>query len=268
MRQLRSKASDLLELFSTEIKVVHIAERLQSLEASAALGVAQEFMEERDFDVIGVVQDDHLVGYVARHARGAPTCGEATLPLNSELLIADSTPLYALMPILTKRPWVFVLGRPGEFSIVTRGDLQKAPFRMLVAGIVTLLEMQMLRLVRAYFSGDSWRGLLSEGRLKKATDLYQERTNRNEQIDLADCLQFADKRDLLLRRQEFREKLSVSRRTGERLLRKVESLRDTIAHGQDLVESRNWDELFETIRYAHATLELLEGLPDRPAEPG
>jgi hypothetical protein len=75
-------------------------------------------------------------------------------------------------------------------GIITCGDLQKAPVRMLLFGLVTLLEMNLLRLVRLYYPQDSWQKVLKPDRLEAANKLWHESQQRNEATDLLDYLQF------------------------------------------------------------------------------
>src|SRR5690606_17006974 len=100
---------------------------------------------------------------------------------------SDSTALIEAMPLLAERDRLFVLGGDRSVAIVTRGDLQKAPVRMYLNGVVVLLEMQTLRLVRILYSGDDWIAVLGRNRLAAARALFEERVRRNEQIDLVDC---------------------------------------------------------------------------------
>jgi hypothetical protein len=70
-------------------------------------------------------------------------------------------------------------------GIITKGDLQKAPLRMWLFGLLSLIEMQLLRLIRTTYPDDTWTQLLSYGRLGKAQQFLEDRQRRNEAIDLA-----------------------------------------------------------------------------------
>ena len=104
-----------------------------------------------------------------------------------------------VLELLARFPQVFVVVMGEVSGIITKGDLQKAPVRLWLFGVLSLLEMQFLRLIRTAYPQDTWKGFVSENRLGKAGQLLQERKRRNEAIDLADCLQFADKRTIVLR---------------------------------------------------------------------
>jgi hypothetical protein len=153
----------------------------------------------------------------------------------------------------------------GEVSgIITKGDLQKAPMRMWLFGVLSLLEMQFLRLIRAVYPQDGWKGLLSEDRLAKAEQLLQERQGRNEAIDLADCLQFADKRSIVLKSEHLSKHLRgtlsfPSKGKFEHFLKELEHLRNELAHAQDIITGR-WPKLVELAEGAERLLAACEAL--------
>jgi hypothetical protein len=70
------------------------------------------------------------------------------------------------------------------------------PVRLWLFGRVTLIEMHLLRLIREHYPAEGWRQQLSPARLEAAGRLLRQRQARHEAVDLADCLEFCDKRDL------------------------------------------------------------------------
>jgi len=140
-------------------------------------------------------------------------------------------------PGFTPRVFVTAWDKPG--GIVTFGDMQKAPVRMWLFGLITLTEMQMLRIIRAYYPDDCWRAKLRTERLEYAERILEDRRRRNEGVDLADCLQFCDKRELIVRDEALRQRLgATSRRQLEKDLVDLEHLRDDLAHAQDILVGR------------------------------
>jgi hypothetical protein len=148
------------------------------------------------------------------------------------------------MPILRYQPRVFVLEGNRVNGIVTCGDLQKAPVRMLLFGLVTLLEMNLLRLVRRYYSGNRWQEVLKSDRLDIAQGLWRESLAKNEATELIDYLQFCDKRDLVLHHPELMQLLGLtSKRGAEKFFKATEQLRNRLAHAQDLTNGSSWQEV-------------------------
>jgi len=122
-------------------------------------------MEERDFDVLPLGDEEGTItGYVERESLGNRHCADYKRSFFPSEVVTDSTPLEALFKILWDSPRVFVLENNSITGIITRADLQKAPVRILLFGLVTLLEIQVLHLIRDYYLDDSWQGSLSPGR--------------------------------------------------------------------------------------------------------
>ncbi|MBD2664618.1 hypothetical protein [Richelia sinica] len=258
MKQLKSRSQDLRGLFERNITIEYVAEPLKAVSADADISKVLHWMEVKDFDVIGVETNETITGYVERSTlirSQSGKCGDYQQIFHPKELIAISTPLMKLLPILQKRQRLFVLDCNQVTGIITCGDLQKAPVRMLLFGLVTLLEMNLLRLVRLYYPQDSWQKVLKADRLEAAQKLWRESQERNEATDLLDYLQFCDKRDLVLNHPELLEQLDLkSKRAGERFLKSAEKLRNRLAHAQSLVSGSSWTEL---ISLAEAMEKLL-----------
>lgn len=91
---------------------------------------------------------------------------------------------------------MYVVARRGVSGIVTRPDLRKPPTRVLIFGLVSLLEMHLTYWVDGEFPNESSRSSLSETRRTKVEELLTQRHERNESISALDCLQLCDKREI------------------------------------------------------------------------
>ena len=139
-------------------------------------------------------------------------------------------------------------------QIVTQADLNKAPVGLYFFGVITLLEMHLTRLVNHYFPTDSWCDRLSRSRLKKAKQFHSARKGQNQEMDLVECLQFCDKRQLLLASSAFVNASPLeSKTTLKRILEKGEKLRNQLAHANGALLGSSWR---DTIRLVNS-LELL-----------
>jgi hypothetical protein len=165
---------------------------------------------------------------------------------------------------LRVRAWVFVrfLGQPS--GIITHGDLQKAPMRMWLFGLISLLEMQMLRCIRGVGKDDNWwQELLTENRLKMAKKTFALRQEKNEEIYLSDCLQIVDKVTIFRKCDElfvlthFESKIQWKRQMGG-----IEELRNNLAHSNDF-GVKPWSEIADLVIKIKEILQLLEsdGVP-------
>lgn len=257
MRQLKSTAIDLQRIFTQDLTVLHIAERFEAINADSPASAALSLMHEHGFDVYGVEQDERIIGFIPTDAPAGGTCADACTAFQLEDIVSDTTPLLASIQLLHKKQRLYVLSSDSIDYIVTRADLQKAPVRMLLFSLVTLLEMQMLRLVHHYYPDGSWlEQLKSKKRVEAAMNLHAIRSAKNEDIDLADCLQFADKRDILLATQEWLASIHhiMGKGKAKQSFERLATLRDHVAHGQDLLLGRSWSELIELTSTAEKLL--------------
>ncbi|MFN6465326.1 MAG: hypothetical protein RMZ41_026385 [Nostoc sp. DedVER02] len=262
MKHLKSRSQDLRSLFENNITIEYVAEPLKAMPADAEVTEVLDWMQAQNFDVIGVETGDIISGYVERSSLiqdKEGKCGDYQRVFHPKELIAISTPLMKLLPILQQTPRLFVLDCNQVSGIVTCGDLQKAPARMLLFGLVTLLEMNLLRLVRIHYPQDSWKKVLKPERLEVAQRLWRESQERNEATDLLDYLQFCDKRELILNQPELLQQLGLkSKRFGERFLKSAEQLRNRLAHAQNLVSGSSWTELISLAKEMETLLILCE----------
>lgn len=262
--RIRSTSGDLRNLFEQSINVQHLAESLVTVPASSTGSLALKMMTEAGFDVLGIEEGGFVSGYVQKATINDGPCWEQTETFHPSELVADSTPLIDVLPLLLKHPRLFVLRGHRVEEIVTRADLEKAPVQMLTYGLISLLEMNLLRLIRQYYPGDIWRPLLTDQRIEKAEELFARRRRRNEEIDLSDCLQLADKRTIVLKTKELVELLRLESTTsGQEFLKRVERLRDRLAHAQELSKGSSWSEIITLIYEIERLVARCEGVPTR-----
>ena len=105
-------------------------------------------METWNFDVVGVRAEGLVIGYVRRADLKPGLLGDSLCRFRDSDVMAESESPLAAIQALKVRSELFinVLGQVG--AIVTKGDLQKAPIRLWLFGVISLIEMQMLRLIR------------------------------------------------------------------------------------------------------------------------
>lgn len=246
MKQFKSSSKDLRDVFES-ITVKHILEILRCCKAEDKASNVKKLMKELDFDVMGIKDKGITYGYVKKSELKNGPCKEYEHIFHPSELVAESMPLTYLLPILYDNQRVFVLERNKVNGIVTRGDLQKAPIRLFLFGLATLLEMHLLSLIRKNYTENSLTKNLKDNRLKNVKNLLSKRKSRNEAIDLADCLQFCDKRDLILKKSEILKSIGIKSKKSiehiKQFLKSAEKLRDRLAHAQDIVEGSSWKEV-------------------------
>jgi hypothetical protein len=106
--------------------------------------------------------------------------------------------------------------------------------------VVTLAEMEMSRLINEHFPGESWTSIISKARLTNARELLKERERRGQPGSLIECLQLSDKGTILIEKQEMLAFFGFeSKRVAKRLIKEFQSLRNNLAHAQDIV-THDW----------------------------
>jgi hypothetical protein len=261
VKHLKSSSSDLRRLFERAITIREIAEPLVSFDTDRNAEAIRAYMEARNFDVVGLRNGGRLAGYVRRKGlKQGPVQGCLTRFREGEVL-TESEPLSAAIQALQDRNELFitVLGQVG--GIVTKGDLQKTPVRLWLFGLISLVEMQMLRLIRERFPDGAWTSLLTPARLGAAKRIFAERQRRNQEVDVSDfsdCLQFCDKTTIMLKDSELSAWAKLpGRAAGRRFFTHLESLRNDLAHSNDILKGR-WPGLAELAVQCENLLTCLE----------
>lgn len=228
-------------VFLEAFTVRDIAEPLASFDAVTPSAEVRQFMQSSDFDVIGIRRDGIVAGYATWDSLGNGDCGQYALPLEQAVVRQETTPLLNALLELNRTPYLFVALLGNVSGIVTRADLQKPPVRMWLFGLVTLIEMRFTELIDRHCPGEAWMAYISDARRQKAQNLLAERRRCNQSLRLLDCLQLADKGQIVARDAAIRQDtVFSSRRQAEEATRMVERLRNNLAHAQDIVSS-DWD---------------------------
>lgn len=269
IRRKGTRMSDLRKLFETGITASSIQEPLKyCFYGEEASGVLAE-LERLDFDIAGIrkSKENPILEFVFTKDLKNDNCEKVAQTIKTEDVISDSTPLIEVLNGLNERTYLFILNGREISGIITRADLQKPPVRILIFGIISLFEMHMTFLIRNHFPNERWKKVLKDKRIKDAEDILEKRKERNEVIDLTDCLQFADKRDLVIATEEMREHLGLETKKGaNKLLRSIEKVRDKLAHAQDIVSGTTWKELIDMVQQVELMLQRSDDIVEKEAQ--
>ena len=250
-RRRGTRLAELRSLIEDGITAHAILEPLVSCPANAPAGEAAQMLRQRDFDVAGVKhqRDGPVIGWVARESLKQGRVADNSQTISTDSLISDATPLPAVLKVLKQRPYTFVLIGPHVSGIVTRADLNKPPVRVYLFGLISLLEMHLSFWVQAEYENDSWHTELSKARLEAATKIQEDRRKRNQNPFLVQCLQFCDRRDLVIAKDHLRNRFKLGTKAeASTFLKKAEDLRNVLAHSQhDLVDGSCWEEVIDVV---------------------
>ena len=227
-------------LFTEGFIVLDISKSLISFDAERDAADVQRFMSEKNLAIIGVRKDGVVAGYANKDELTGGKCADHMQEFDDKQVLSATSSLQEVMGALAETRYCFVsvLGKVG--GIVSRTDIQKPPVRMWLFGMITIMEMFMVRTIEKLYPKGSWQQEVSKGRLKKAEEILRERQRRNQDARLIDCLQFSDKGYILIKDPDMRKDFGFeTMRLAKRAIKDLESLRNNLAHTQDIL-THNW----------------------------
>ena len=194
-------------------------------------------------EVASVRVNGSVQGYVRASDIDQGTCAEFFRRFNEDQVVSKGAAFSDVIHVLIRHDYCFVttLGQVG--GVICRDDVNKPMMRMWLFGMVTMIEMVLGQMLDELFPDGDWHAKLSEGRLRKAREIQQERQRRNVHCDLLSCLQLSDKAQILIDNPVAMERLGmVSKKSAKRAIRELESLRNHLAHAQDIVQ-HDWPQI-------------------------
>jgi len=226
-----------LRLFTDAFTVQDITEPLRSFDVDKPCAELRGIMDAQRIQVVGLRENGVVCGYLRRDdlCDDGP-CGAHLREFRQGQVIPGDSSLSDAIHVLTLHTNGFISLLGEVVGIVDRNDINKPVVRMWLFGMITFIEMELVQMIEDYYPEEAWRDLLSEGRLEKATTLRDERLRRGQQCRLIDCLQLADKGQILGQNADILAELGLeTRRAARRVVRELESLRNNLAHAQDIV---------------------------------
>ncbi len=224
------------ELFSVQ----DLAEPLLSFDAGTPASVVAAALRAAGIEVASVREAGRAQGFVRLEDLAVHGgCGRVMRDFDAAQLLVGDAGLAEAVHVLTLFDFAFVRVLGEIQGVVRRDDVNKPYMRMWLFGIITLMEMQATRLIRERFPNHAWRELLPPSRLETAQRLQHDRARINRPCELIDCLQLADKGAILVNDPEVLDLLGFeSRSAAKRVLKDFQSLRNNLAHAQDI---STWD---------------------------
>ncbi len=233
----------LLRMFSEAFTAQDIAEPLRSFDADKPCAEVRAAMKADHLDIVGVRQNGRIEGYVRLTDLTDGNCGRHVRPFRSGQALPGDSSFSDVIHILTLNQYGFITLLGEVIGFLSRNDINKPVVRMWLFGIINFVEMEITQMIHERYPDDAWQSLLSEGRLKKAQELQAERQRREQHGGLLDCLQLSDKGQILITNPAVLTALGFdSKRTGKRIIRELESLRNNLAHAQDIV-THDWAQI-------------------------
>jgi hypothetical protein len=236
-----------IRLFMEAFTARDIMEPLPSFDAESIRNVSPGVWPWAHLSIAGVRENEVTTGYLTREV----PAGAGPLRvrrIEQRQLVALDASLIDVIHVLTHSSCCFVEVSGAVAGIIGRGDIEKPVVRMWLFGIIILIEVQVVALIRRQWPDGTWSMHVSEGRMEKARQLQAERVRRGLPADLLDCLQFADKLRIAMQDQGFMDDSGFgSAAAAKKVIKDLESLRNNLAHGQD-VTSHDWPQIVRLAR--------------------
>lgn len=124
MKLLKSSLRDLREIFERSITVKDIAEPLASFDGDCSIDDVQKFMDNKDYDVIGVRKDGLIYGCARKSDFSGGKLEEYLIIFDENEKFPLTTSLIEIIKSFRSLERIFVLVFDQVGGIVTRGDLQ------------------------------------------------------------------------------------------------------------------------------------------------
>jgi hypothetical protein len=256
----RSKYSDLRKIFDESLSAIHLAEPLLSFDESADSESTLKFMEAHSFDIVGVRKDGLIEGYIHKQSIGTGAIGQNIQGFSSDNIAEGRLSILATIQKLLGSDFVVLTLLAQPVGIVTKADLGKTLVSVWLYGLLSLLEINLLELIRSTFIDDSWTKQLTKDRLDDARRILDLLRRSNAEVNLANCLEFADKKTIVAKTPALRSTLGFpSRNKCEDFFSEIIALRDQIAHAQDLSRwKKGWIDVFRCASEVERLLRICE----------
>jgi hypothetical protein len=226
---------------------------LWRLDPKASIREARERLGELHYDV-APLDESPVRRYVELAVLDASPSSELpvheiAVMIDADHLVSCEVPLYRAVLALRERPFYFILEGEEVTHIVTPSDLQQPSVTMAVLSLILACEPLLDRIIDKAL-GVSWPDLLSDERRRRINDLYATRRHNNEDLTLMASLNLDDRLTIVEKTVTLRAALGfMSRQRCEGWNRRLKNVRNTVAHGGDLLaaegDSRRAIEFFE-----------------------
>lgn len=238
-------------LFVQAFAAMDIAEPLRSYDEDRSTALVREQMKQLGVDVVGVRANGMVRGYLLPTGEDSGKCGKNMRIFARGQVVEANAPLTEVVQVLTQHNHCFLSALGSIIAVATRADIQKPVGRMWLFGMITILEMSMTERLRSAWPDDSWTGFISQGRLEKTRALFDERRRRGQHCGLEECLQLSDKAQILLQGTGQLEYFGFkTKKAAKRVIKELESLRNNLAHSQDIV-THDWAQIARMSQRIH-----------------
>jgi len=245
--QMSPRQKRFFEIFTQALVAEDIAEPLPSFDGIQQAELVAKVAQQCDYPVIGLRASGHIEGYALREDLTHGLCLAHLRHFSHSQLLDRRASLTEVVQALTRHDYCFVRLLDQVVGVIGRAQMQLPPVRMWLFGIITSYEMSLTDMIRR-LPLDVWRARLSGTRLEKAEQLRQARQAIGQHVPLLDCLQLSDKLHIMAADTQLLQQFGFdSKGKAQRVAQDIESLRNNLAHSQDIV-THDWVQIARLAR--------------------
>jgi hypothetical protein len=220
-----------------------IAEPLFSFDIDSRCEEVRKVMAQNHEDVASIRSKGTVQGYVRYIDLIDGTCTDGMRHFYSDQVISGDATLSDVIHVLTRHNYCFVTMLGEVAGVICRDDINKPMVRMWLFGLITMIETRIVQMIEKKYPDDSWQSVVSNERLNNAREIQEERLRRNQHCSLIDCLQLSDKARIAIEHPQILGMFGfASKRSGKQAIKNLESLRNNLAHAQDIV-THDWAQI-------------------------
>jgi len=232
-----------LRIFMRAFLAQDIAEPLRSFDAEFEAGRIADYLNVRTRSVAGLRESGRVKGYVRQQDLGDAAAKDYLRSFEKGQVVEGETSLSDVVIVLTRHDYCFVRVLDDIVGVISRGEMQKPVVRMWLFGFITTIEMALRERTLLRWPDGAWAEHMTPSRLAKAQSLRDERLRRGQECELLDCVQLSDLAKILLAVPEERMAYGFSSAAAaKRAVKEMESLRNNLAHAQDIV-THDWAQI-------------------------
>jgi len=247
-REFAARNRRALRLFMRAFSAQDIAEPLRSFDAEFEAGRIADYLKDRGRYVAGLRESGRVKGYVRHQDLGESSGHDYMRDFQKDQVVEGESSLADVVLVLTRHDYCFVRVLDDIVGVISRGEMQKPVVRMWLFGFITTIEMTLRERTMLRWPDGSWTEKITPSRLQKAQALRDERLRRGQECELLDCMQLSDVAKILLAVPEERAVYGFdSTAAVKRVVKEMESLRNNLAHAQDIV-THDWAQIARMAR--------------------
>ena len=255
---MKSTVTQLKSIFENDITAVSIAENVESLDQNEDVSKIYQIMDEKSFDILCCRNEkDRIIGFWEKD-----NIDKGFFSFSTDEIISDSTSLITVFEVLEKKERIFVIEKNKITRIITRSDLEKTPVRLWLFGLISLLEMQLKDQIRITYPNQEWKEYLTLNKINYAESRFEQRKNINQELDIIECLQIVDLKNIVFKSEILKTKLfepsDIKRNRVQ--FQKINKLRNIVAHSQNINGEFSWQQIFGLTNQIISIITRLEAL--------